>query len=101
MGFSQIVRGIFLSTYLGYSLDGEYINKGYMTEALEAGISYVFSELRLHRIEANVMPRNGASLKVLEKLGFQKEGLARKYLKINGVWEDHVHMTLLNEDPSL
>lgn len=60
-------------------------------------IRYAFDELRLHRIEANIMPRNSASLKMVEKLGFSSEGLARKYLKINGIWEDHIHMVLLNE----
>ncbi|MBW5446222.1 ribosomal-protein-S5-alanine acetyltransferase [Cohnella sp. CFH 77786] len=48
-------------------------------------------------IEANIMPRYRASLRVVEKLGFQNEGLAKKYLKINGIWEDHIHMVLINE----
>jgi len=101
IGLSQIVRGIFLSTYMGYSLDGGYLNRGFMTEAIAAVVDYAFKSMKLHRIEANVMPRNSASLRVLEKLGFRNEGLARKYLKINGVWEDHVHMVLLNDDPDL
>lgn len=96
-GFSNIIMGVFLSCFLGYKLDKDEINKGYMTEALKKGIEIMFNEYQLHRIEANIIPRNKASLKVVEKLGFQNEGLAKKYLNINGKWEDHVHMVLLNE----
>ena len=59
-------------------------------------VEYAFQELRLHRIEANVMPRNRASLRVLEKNGFENEGLAKRYLQINGEWEDHIHMVIRN-----
>lgn len=97
IGFTNIVRGIFLSCYLGYKLDNNEINKGYMTEALNKGINIMFNEFGLHRIEANIMPKNKRSLRVAEKLGFYNEGLAYKYLKINGTWEDHIHMVLLNE----
>ncbi|HWR23314.1 MAG TPA: GNAT family N-acetyltransferase [Feifaniaceae bacterium] len=96
-GFSNIVRGAFWSCFLGYKLDGKETCKGYMTEALGKGISIMFDEYGLHRIEANIMPKNKASLRVAEKLGFLNEGLSRKYLKINGVWEDHIHMVLLND----
>ncbi|GGA46703.1 GNAT family N-acetyltransferase [Paenibacillus physcomitrellae] len=94
---SNIVRGSFLSCHLGYKLDEEERNKGYMTEALQAMIDYGFRELGLHRIEANIMPRNAASLAVVHKLGFYHEGVAFKYLKVGGVWEDHIHMVLRNE----
>jgi len=94
--FSSIVKGPFLSCFVGYSTDIAVQNKGYMTEALEAGINFIFNTVGLHRIEANIMPRNISSLRVVEKLGFQNEGLSPKYLKINGVWEDHVHMVLRN-----
>jgi [ribosomal protein S5]-alanine N-acetyltransferase len=96
VSFSNIVRGAFQSCLLGYRLDEKEINKGYMTEAVACGISVMFGEFKLHRIEANIMPRNSRSLRVVEKLGFRNEGLAREYLKINGKWEDHVHMVLLN-----
>lgn len=69
-----------------------------MTEAVEAVVNHAFQELHLHRIEANIMPRNRASLRVVEKLGFRNEGVSREYLKINGKWEDHIHMVLLNEE---
>ncbi|RUS45069.1 GNAT family N-acetyltransferase [Cohnella sp. AR92] len=97
IALSNIVRGAFLSCHLGYRLDYMEIKKGYMTEALREVIRYAFEELRLHRIEANIMPRNDASLGVARKLGFYNEGLAKKYLYINGVWEDHIHMVLRNE----
>lgn len=98
IGFNNIVRGAFLSCHLGYKLDGEEINKGYITEALRKGIEVMFSEYGLHRIEANIIPRNARSRRVVEKLGFYNEGLAYKYLKINGRWEDHIHMVLLNDN---
>lgn len=95
---SNIVKGPFLSCHLGYRLDHEEINKGYMTEGIKCMIDYAFDVLQLHRIEANIMPRNEASLKVVQKLGFYHEGLAPKYLKINGIWEDHIHMVLRNHE---
>ncbi|MBL4931920.1 GNAT family N-acetyltransferase [Clostridium paridis] len=97
IGFNNIVRGGFLSCFLGYKLDKDEINQGYMTEAIRKGISIMFNEGGLHRIEANIMPKNLPSLRVVEKLGFYSEGLAYKYLRINGKWEDHIHMVLLNE----
>ncbi len=97
VSLSNIVRGAFLSCHLGYRMDKEENGKGYMTEAVKMAAEYAFRALILHRIEANIMPRNPASLRVVEKLGFQPEGLAKKYLQINGKWEDHLHMVLLNE----
>lgn len=67
------------------------------TEALKAAIRYIFEEWKLHRIEANIIPRNAASIRVIEKLGFEREGYCRKYLKINGIWEDHYSYALLNK----
>jgi [ribosomal protein S5]-alanine N-acetyltransferase len=98
LAFSNIVRGAFQSCHLGYKTDGAAINHGYMTEALTRAIRFAFADMRLHRIEANIMPRNARSIRVVEKLGFVNEGLSRKYLKIAGVWEDHMHYVLLNPD---
>lgn len=98
VALSNIVRGVFLSCHLGYRLDEAEQGKGYMTEAVREMVAYAFQKLGLHRIEANIMPRNTASLKVTEKLGFYHEGLAKRYLRINGKWEDHIHMVLLNEE---
>lgn len=98
VGLSNIVWGSFLSCFLGYKLDEEHQRKGYMTQAVGAVVRFAFDTLKLHRIEANIMPRNLASRRVLEKCGFREEGVSPKYLNINGVWEDHVHMVLLNDD---
>jgi len=98
LAFSNIVRGAFQSCHLGYKIDGAESSRGLMTEALARAIGFAFEELRLHRIEANIMPRNARSIRVVEKLGFVNEGLSRKYLKIAGVWEDHLHFVLLNPD---
>ena len=97
IALSNIVRGAFQSCFLGYQLDEAHANQGYMTEAVQEMARFGFEDLQLHRIEGNVIPRNGASRRVLEKCGFTAEGISRKYLKINGVWEDHIHYVLLNE----
>lgn len=93
---SNIVYGAFLSCFLGYKLDEAYINQGLMTEALEKMIKIAFEEYHLHRLEANIMPKNIRSQRVVTKLGFEQEGLAKNYLKINGAWEDHYHYVLFN-----
>ncbi len=98
IAFNNIVRGAFQSCHLGYQLDEREVNQGFMTEALRRAIAFAFDEMQLHRIEANVMPRNLRSRRVLEKLGFMEEGLARQYLKINRVWEDHIHYVMLNDN---
>ncbi|WNR42083.1 GNAT family N-acetyltransferase [Paenibacillus roseipurpureus] len=96
IALSNVVRGAFQSCHLGYRMDGTLVNQGLMTEGIQAVITYAFDVMKLHRIEANIMPSNTASLRVVEKLGFYNEGLAHKYLKIHGVWEDHIHMVLRN-----
>lgn len=68
-----------------------------MTETVNEVVRYAFESLGLHRIEGNIMPRNKASIGVVEKCGFVNEGTSRKYLKINGVWEDHIHFVKINE----
>lgn len=97
ISLSNIVRGGFQSCFLGYKMDEALTSQGYMTEAVGRLVRYAFDELGLHRIEANIMPRNTPSLRVVEKNGFCNEGMSPRYLKINGVWEDHVHMVLLDE----
>lgn len=96
IGLNNIIRGAFLSCHLGYKLDNAYLGRGFMPMAVDMVTDYAFRELNLHRIEANVMPRNKASLRVLEKCGFENEGLSKFYLNINGIWEDHIHMVKLN-----
>ena len=96
IGLNNVVWGAFCSAFLGYKLDKDYANKGYMSAAVEMLTKYAFEELGLHRIEANVMPKKKASLRVLEKNQFINEGISKYYLNINGVWEDHIHMVKIN-----
>lgn len=96
IGLNNVVWGAFCSAFLGYKLDKDFVNKGYMSVAVEMLTKYAFEELGLHRIEANVMPKNKASLRVLEKNQFINEGISKYYLNINGVWEDHIHMVKIN-----
>lgn len=96
IGLNNVVWGAFCSAFLGYKLDKDLVNKGYMSVAVEMLTKYAFEELGLHRIEANVMPKNKASLRVLEKNQFINEGVSKYYLNINGVWEDHIHMVKIN-----
>lgn len=69
-----------------------------MTEAVRLTVDFGFKELKLHRIEAGVMPHNIRSMRVLENAGFHKEGIARKNVKINGVWQDHQVLAILNDE---
>ena len=94
--FTQIFRGAFHACYLGYKLDCDHEGQGLMYEALDRACSYMFEEQNLHRIMANYMPSNLRSGKLLVRLGFQKEGLAKDYLLINDKWEDHVLTSLTN-----
>ncbi|EAQ64098.1 GCN5-related N-acetyltransferase [Marinomonas sp. MED121] len=95
--FTGIVKGPLQACFLGYSIDKRFEGQGLMTEILDAGIAYIFANLKLNRIMANYIPANEGSGAVLNKLGFEREGYARKYLKIAGKWQDHVLMSKLNE----
>lgn len=94
--FTQIFRGAFQACYLGYKLDQDYEGQGMMQEALRSAIAYVFEELNLHRIMAAFVPSNLRSQRLLEKLGFELEGLAKNYLLIDGRWQDHILTALTN-----
>lgn len=95
---SAIEQKPFQNGRLGYSIDEQCRNKGILTEHLKQVMKYAFEELELHRLEANIMPRNAASRRVLEKCGFQKIGYSPKYLKIQNRWEDHeMYMALAEE----
>lgn len=96
LNFSNIIRGGFLSCYTGYHIDEHQQGKGLMTEALKTGIEYVFGQMHLHRIEANIMPANIASQRVAAKAGFHQEGISPRYLRINGRWEDHLRYVIFN-----
>lgn len=94
--FNNIVRGVFMACHMGYSIAAAYQGKGLMQEVAQACIRYMFDEVGLHRVMANHMPANLRSAAMLQRLGFEREGYARAYLRINGKWEDHVLNTLIN-----
>ena len=94
--FNNVVRGAFQACHLGYSIAGKYQGLGYMYEITQAGIDYIFSEVGLHRVMANYIPGNKRSGNLLARLGFEKEGYARDYLKINGQWQDHILTAKIN-----
>ena len=87
---SNVVRRVWQNATIGYWIAEEHGGKGYATAAVRLASDFAFGRAGLHRLQAAVMPRNGASLRVLEKAGFRREGLAARYLRINGRWEDHI-----------
>jgi len=95
----NVRRGVTQSCTLGYWIGAKFAQQGYMTAAVRAVVPFVFDSLELHRLEAACLPSNTASIKLLEKTGFKREGLARRYLRINGVWQDHLLYALLDSDP--
>lgn len=98
INLSQIFRGAFLNAYLGYYLFEGFTGRGLMTEAMKAVIEFAFEEFGLHRLEANIQPRNTASRKLVETCGFKKEGFSEKYLWIAGDWRDHERWAIINEN---
>ncbi|MEM7619404.1 MAG: GNAT family protein [Pseudomonadota bacterium] len=98
ININNIRRGVTQSCSVGYWIGVPYANQGYMTKGLNRVIHFVFDSLKLHRLEAACLPENKASIRLLEKKGFRVEGLARQYLFINGLWQDHILYALLEED---
>lgn len=98
VNLSQIFYGVFQNAYLGYYIGAEFAGKGLMSEAIDLTLRFAFTNLKLHRVEANVQPHNLASIAVLRKNNFTKEGFSRKYLKIGGRWRDHERWAIIAED---
>jgi ribosomal-protein-alanine N-acetyltransferase len=96
INFGTFIRGAAQFCTVGYSLAEKEQGKGYMTEALQASVNYVFEDLKMHRIMANYMPHNRSSGNLLKRLGFVVEGYARDYLLINNQWQDHILTSLTN-----
>jgi ribosomal-protein-alanine N-acetyltransferase len=94
--FSNIIFGGFQSCFLGYKQAEKHNGNGYMKEGIETAVNYMFNAWKLHRIEANIVPRNLKSIRLIKGLGFEEEGLSTKYLQLNGVWEDHIHFVKRN-----
>lgn len=95
----QVKRGVAQSATLGYWMGMPHAGKGFMSRAVRAMTGYAFTSLHLHRIEAACLPHNEASIRLLERVGFKREGFARAYLRINGLWQDHLLYALLETDP--
>lgn len=98
INLSAVQRGPFQSAYVGYWIDEARAGEGYTPEALVAVARFAFEDLRLHRIQIAIIPRNRASRRVVEKLKIREEGIAERYLEINGVWEDHVRYAITAEE---
>lgn len=95
---NNVRRGVLQAGSIGYWCGVRQRRMGYILDAVKACLSYSFNELGLHRVEAACIPDNEASRNLLLKAGFQEEGMARKYLKINGIWQDHITFARLAED---
>jgi [ribosomal protein S5]-alanine N-acetyltransferase len=98
VNFTQFVRHPLHACVLGYGLDERWQGQGLMGEAVEAGVRYMFAEQGMHRVQANYVPRNERSGRLLRRLGFQVEGFARDLLLLNGRWEDHILTSRINPD---
>jgi [ribosomal protein S5]-alanine N-acetyltransferase len=95
---ANIRRGVAQAGSIGYWIGAPFVRKGYMTAAVRALIPYGFTTLRLHRLEAACIPDNTASIRLLERTAFKREGYARDYLCINGIWQDHLLYARLKDD---
>lgn len=98
---SNVRRGVTQCCALGYWIGERFARQGYMFKAVKALIPFIFTTLGLHRIEAACLPENGPSRNLLVKAGFREEGIALRYLQINGQWSDHVLFALLEDEARL
>ncbi len=98
INLSSVQRGPFQNAYVGYWIDERHAGNGYTPEALVVAAKYAFEDVGLHRLQIAIIPRNGASRRVVEKLALREEGVALRYLEINGVWEDHVRFAITSEE---
>jgi [ribosomal protein S5]-alanine N-acetyltransferase len=98
IGLGEIARGAFQSCYMGYWLGKPFTGQGYMTEAVRLALRHAFTGLELHRVEANIIPGNAASIAVVKRCGFRLEGYSPRYLQIRGRFRDHERWALTLED---
>ena len=98
INLSGLQRGPFQNAYVGYWIGEDFAGHGYVPEALVVLARFAFEDLTLHRIQVAIIPRNRNSRRVVEKLALREEGLAERYLEINGVWEDHVRYAITAEE---
>lgn len=98
IALSGVMRGAMYGAYLGYWMAADVQGRGLVTEGLRAVLDFAFGAAGLHRVQAAIMPRNPQSLRVIEKLGFRREGYAERYLQIAGKWEDHIVFARTREE---
>ncbi|MDQ2754928.1 MAG: GNAT family N-acetyltransferase, partial [Actinomycetota bacterium] len=98
INLSSVQRGPYQNAYVGYWIDEAMAGRSYTPEAAVVLSRFAFEELALHRLQASIIPRNRASHRVAEKVGWRNEGTALRYLEINGVWEDHVRYAITSEE---
>ena len=97
ISIANVRRGVSQSGSLGYWIGAEFARQGHMTEALDLLLQFCFDDLQLHRVEAACLSQNEASRRLLDRAGFEQEGVARKLLQINGEWHDHLLFAMLAE----
>lgn len=98
VSISMIVKGAFQSCTLGYWIAAPYANRGFTTHAVALAVHFALQTIGLHRCEANIVPDNHLSIRLITRLGFRNEGTARNYLRINFSWRDHTRFALTRED---
>lgn len=98
INLNSVHRGAQQSAYVGYWIDERLAGNGYMPESVVVIMGFAFEQLGLHRLQISIIPRNRASRRVVEKLGLRDEGIAQRYLEINGVWEDHIRYAITAEE---
>ena len=98
INLNDIIRGSFQNASLGYYAFIPFAGQGFMREGLQLVLQYAFQELQLHRIEANIQPDNAASIALVKRCNFTKEGFSKRYLKIGRDWRDHERWALVAED---
>jgi ribosomal-protein-alanine N-acetyltransferase len=98
---THVQRGVTQSCSLGYWMGAAHAGKGLMTAAVKSAVAFAFDALNLNRVEAACLPNNAASIRLLEKVGFTREGYARKFLCIDGLWQDHLLYGMVRDDPRL
>jgi [ribosomal protein S5]-alanine N-acetyltransferase len=101
INLSEIVRGSFQSAYMGYYALAPHAGKGFMSAGIELVLEQAFGALGLHRLEANIQPKNARSIQLVQRAGFRCEGLSPRYLKIAGRWRDHERWAITVEDRQL
>jgi ribosomal-protein-alanine N-acetyltransferase len=98
ININSVHRGAFQSAYIGYWIDEAVAGNGYMPESVVLVMRFGFEQMGLHRLQVSIIPYNTASRRVVEKLGLRDEGIAVRYLEINGAWEDHVRYAMTSEE---